>query len=405
MGGIFGKNEVDGLNKNETEYENKEQIFIVENDNLKIDLKIDSHYEISYSSTINELKSFTKYEIHVDEYKEHEEKRLKDEGRNFIITRDFIENNSKRDLFIKVIDFTILKQYNMGNNFTDDLQIENFHKMNKKCKRLIKEIILLKEYRFRFFEQPIGYFQDKSKIFVIFEKVDYSLKELIINELGPFLNRLRLLKSLIETIIELHSKGIVSLDISPTEIGYNKDLKQIKLLSFGNSIVLKDSNSDILVESWFSREKFSFFTAPEVYTNLKQVVKYIWSLDIWSLGMLTYCIFTENESKFLDNLDDLFKENEKQLYTDKFNYDKFLSIIDFSQTKIENVFIRAMISTMLKPGNNERSNIFQIADSYNKIIRLYELEKDGYLINYEKSEILSFLKVFDNFTYNLLIQG
>lgn len=402
MGGFIGSKSNE-LDKEETQNEVREQIVIVEHDNLKVDdLKIDNHYEVTFSSALKEINYLTKYEINSEEYKQLEETRM-NEDKNYIITRDFIENNSKRSLFVKVIDFTFLRLYNMSNNLSDDLQVEIFIKI-KKCKRLIKELIIRNEYKFRFLDAPIGYFQEKTKVFIMFENINFTLKELFVtNKLGPFLNRLRIFKNLVETIIELHSKGIVCLEISVDDIGFNKDFKQLKLLSLGNSMALKDINNDILVENWFNRPTFSFFTAPEIYLNLKQITKYLWSLDIWSLGVLTYCIFRRNESIFIKDLDQLFKDNERMLYTDKFNFDHFLKLMDFSQ--IENVFVRGMISTMLKINGNERCNIFQIADSYNKIIRLYELEKDGYLINYEKNDILSFLKVFDNFTYDLLIQG
>lgn len=380
-----------------TDKKNDEIIFPDE-DNVILDHndKLEQYY-VAYSTVTFDVRDLTKYEIDEDLFQSCEDQRG---DRHYFKMKNILENyNEGKEIFIKVLDFNpeILELQDIN-----PIKIKNM-KINK---RIVKEFLIIQNLQARFIEKPIGYFNNRSsqRLYLIYEFVPRRLHDLIAeSRLGPLYNKLRLLKNLIDVVMFIHCHGIVSLDISPYSLGVIGESNSTKVLTFGNSVKFTGEAIDILRESWFDRSKFDFFVAPEIYTNRTILLRYCWAADIWSLGILAYIIFRNDYAKFYDSLDEEFVMVENMIYSDDGSYDeeRFFEIFDMG--KIENPFIKGLITSMLKMEFTERANIFEVADNFNKIIRILDIEEE-YEVTYKKSDVLDFTRIFDHHTYELIME-
>lgn len=364
-----------------------------ENINLEHHDDLEQYY-VAYSTITFQIKDLVKYEIDEETYRSCEEQRG---NIHYFKMKNILESFDGEEIFVKVFNFSpdLLK---LSEN--DAVRVKGI----KSNKRLLKEYLILDHCQARFISKPLGYFNNKEsqKIYLMYEFVNKRFHDLLKEQsLGPFLNRLRLVKNIIDIIIYLHTNGIISLDISPFSIGVTGEKHETKILTFGNSIKLTGEAYDVLRESWFDRSLFDFFTAPEIYLNKSNLLRYIWSADIWSLGILFYIMFRDDYSQFYLKLDETFADKEHEIYTDDREYvaEKFFEIFDMNQ--IKNPLIKALITSMVKMDFIERPNIFEVADNYNKICRILELE-ESYEVVYKRQDVFAFTKVYDKATYDLI---
>jgi len=352
MGQSLPKHPNKPIDRSDNDRKNEEIIFPDE-ENVILDHndKLEQYY-VAYSTITFQIKDLTKYEIDEQVFQQCEMQR----GiRHYFKMQNILENFDGDEIFIKVINFSqeILSK--------DDINEEKMRIM-KVNKRLVKEAIILESCKARFITQPLGYFNNRAhqSIYLIFEFVNRRLHDLFTDvSLGPFLNKMRLFKNLIDIVLYLHLSGIVSYDISPYSIGVIGKQNAAKLLTFGNSIKFTGEAIDVLRESWFDREKFDFFTSPELYLNKTILLRYCWSADIWSLGVLAYIMFRKDYASFYYKLDNEFIDKETSLYTDEggFVASEFYQVFDMS--KIENPFIKSLIISMLRLEFTERPTILK----------------------------------------------
>lgn len=386
----FPKDPLDRSNHdkaNEVVFPDEDNVMLDHNDKLE-------QYYVAYSTVTFELKEITKYEIEEETYRTCEDQRGE---LHFFKMKNILENHPGDEIFLKVIDFN-----------PEVINLPDLHpkkiKNMKLNKRLFKETMLLSQLQARFLNKPVGFFnnRDSQRVYVMFDYIDNRIHDLIIGKkLGPFLNKMRLFKNLIDMLIFLHINGIISYDISPFSIGVYGEKNEVKLLTLGNSVRLIGEAIDILRESWFDRSKFDFFIAPELYLNKQNLLRYCWAADIWSLGVLAYTIFRDDSYSFYDKLDSVFAEKEKDIYTEDRQYvaEKFYETFDVN--KIDNPFMKAVITSMIKMEFTERPNIFEVADNYNKVCRFMELDEE-YEIVYKKNDVIAFTKIYDRCTFELI---
>lgn len=342
-----------------------------DDENLLIETQTNEKvFKLTHENIRNVLKNLIRFEILSLKFF----KNLKEDIDYFTI-RNILDNHNFDLIFVKVI--------NMKS------QLIKYTKFNRKK---LKELMILEFCQARFINKPLGYFTspDSKIIVILYEYFEVRLHDLIKNRgLGPMFNKMILLKNLIDILILLHSKGIISCDISPLSIGFSK-ANDIKLLTLGNSIKIDDENYDILRESIFDKQFYNFFVAPEIILKKVNRIKSIWSIDIWSLGILSYVMFREDYMEFYESTDTV-------LYTG--SESEFNEIFDIK--KIGNPYLKALISAMTKVETSDRPNIFVVADNFNHICKKLELD-EKYNVVYDSKDVLNFVKFFDKSAYDLL---
>lgn len=374
----------------------KEDVIFPDEDNVVLDHndKLEQYY-VAYSTVSFQVRNLPKYELDEDTFLNCEQQR---DNLHYFKMKNLIESSEADEIFIKVLDF-----YNEAFEI-NEVNPAKIKKM-KINKRLVKEFVILEDQEARFLTKPLGYFNNRQfqRIFLIYEFIPRRLHDLISQErLGPLINKMRLFKNILDIVLYLHVNGIISLDISPFSIGITGTSHEAKLLTLGNSVKLTGDAVDIFRESWFDRSRFDFFTAPELYLTKPNLLRYIWSADIWSLGILSYIIFMDGYKTFYTKLDGLFSDVEHEIYSDDKNYDaeKFFEIFDMN--KIENPFIKALVTSMIRMEFSDRPNIFEVADNFNKIVRFLALDEE-YEVVYKKTDVLQFTKIYDHCTYDLIV--
>jgi serine/threonine protein kinase len=315
--------------------------------------------------------------------------------------RILYDNNS----FSDYLKLTNLHQFN-PNEFTERTKINNHcfkakrnvdgfdqyyilksFKINKdtaftpahnKNLRLMKEFLFAQKTAGNLYSAKLkGYYIGHSKIgltkyYIVYKYYDNNLEQVLKKNTITFVNKIRIIKMLLEIIKDLHVKGCICLDLK---------LKNLKL-SKRNIIKLASKNScDITtpydVDGYFTiKSVLDIYTPPEVFLGHGRNV--YWHSDIWSLGVIMSNLFSikmyKNESKLFDCYSSGMIP--KGLYK-----------------TIDNIYIQSMILGMLKVIAFERPNIFQVIDCYNKLIDMLATESNElnkqYHIHYTKEEYLS----------------
>lgn len=392
-----------------------------EDDNVQFDKndKLDP-YPYFFDHIKEELKDLESYDVKKDVFDQFEKDR---ENMHYFSMPNILWGDEKDELMVKVIDFNHENSNihsadvdeqggyeKLRKNKTNNLEGQNNDmklEIRRFNRRLIKEVKLFtnRDLQNRYIPKCHGYFIDDEmrRIYVAYDHFDKTLDMFLRNRLlKSFHNKVRVLKSLIEVMIHLHSKGVVSLDLSPFSIGFSDKGNVFKLLTFGNSVKL-DENSSILRESLLDRLSFDFFTAPEIFLNTEIMLRFAWAPDIWSIGVIAMCLFHKNDRFYEDFLGDesKFQSKEQDLYEKNgvFNSNVFFNYFDV--TKIENVYMESLISAVLRPDPIDRPNIFEIADMYNNIVDALKLGNE-YEIIYHQEEVLCFTKNYDMRTYEIL---
>lgn len=356
-----------------------------EHDNLTFEKHFRTEKEIiNFHNSLNILNQLQKFDVDETIFSSFEIQR--EESQYFKI-ENIIEDYNAREIFVKVLDFNEKRKNDK----------EKFYMIFKKNKRIIKEYKIINSLRHRSIPQVLGYFADTlhQRIYLMYENHDITLHNLIFeNKLGSFINKIRILKNLIEAILYYHLNGVLSFDLSCETIGISKKTNSLKILTFGNSINLTEKK-DYFYENWFNRFSFSIFTSPELYLNRPIMSKCAWGSDIWSLGIICSIIFQNNYKDFYMEIFKEFDKNEKMIYSEKEKFNKKFLLKCLFFENIENPLIKAFIISLINEDPLLRPNIFQVVDYYNKIISFLKLDSE-YFISYNKNDVFSFLSVFDN---------
>ena len=211
-----------------------------------------------------------------------------------------IENNTKKDISVKIIDKRRADQ-NLINKMKEEISI---------LKKLEHENIV-KYY---------GYIDTSSQLLIKMEYIKYGTlsqwmkKHKKISEEKASL----IIKNVLSAISYLHNNQICHRDIKPENIMLAKenDLNSIKIIDFGLSV----QNFDSLYSSDYCGT--FIYMAPEQIERKS----YYLSVDIWSIGILMYMLLNNGEHPFYhkgDTKED-FINNLKSIknlkYTNKLLY-------------------------------------------------------------------------------------
>lgn len=156
---------------------------------------------------------------------------------------------------------------------------------------LRQEIEILKEIDHPSIIKYINSFETRHRLFLVIELCEGgTLQELIEKQAKSSPQKMlsdeeasQIMKSILEAVSYLHSRGIVHRDLKPENILFtnSNDYSQIKLIDFGLTAKYNDSCPMSLLDAHCGT---ILYMAPEV--AMKQ--EYSKSIDIWSLGIIMY---------------------------------------------------------------------------------------------------------------------
>lgn len=147
-----------------------------------------------------------------------------------------------------------------------------------------------------------------------------------------------LITKIVNGIKYLHDKNIVHRDIKLENIMINPISLDIKIIDFGFSITI-EQDMPLLTKFCGSIH----YAAPEILNSIPYIG---YPIDIWSLGILTYTMFSSNLSYPFDDKNDNFENLKYQICFDEPNYNR-----------IKYKPIITLIQNMIKKEPNERCNI------------------------------------------------
>ena len=130
-------------------------------------------------------------------------------------------------------------------------------------------------------------------------------------------------------IVHCHSLCIVHRDLKPENILFenNSQFSDIKVIDFGLSRKhLSEDDLHSVVGS-------PFYVAPEVLSG-----NYDEKCDVWSIGILTYCLLAGSPPFYSTNKEEVFKKIKFQVL--KFPDDKFKNISENAKNFLKNVLVK-----------------------------------------------------------------
>ena len=138
-----------------------------------------------------------------------------------------------------------------------------------------------------------------------------------------------LIYKITSAIVHCHSLCIVHRDLKPENILFenNSQFSDIKVIDFGLSRKhLSEDDLHSVVGS-------PFYVAPEVLSG-----NYDEKCDVWSIGILTYCLLAGCPPFFSTNKEEVFKKIKFQVL--KFPEDKFKGISENAKNFLKNVLVK-----------------------------------------------------------------
>lgn len=281
------------------------------------------------------------------------------------------ERISGRNLVYLYGKETVLKTFKYGfdkkGNDDRDHQLEVYSIQNN-----VKELRIIRQHTSNYFAKCKGFFINEleERVYLMYDFYPHCLEEFIRNESLNMINKVKLIKLILECVKDIHREGIISLNLSIQSLRFSNDLK-LKIVSFGNSLDMA-SKYDVDRKGVITKNN-DIFCPPEIHLN--KFSKLGWHADIWSLGMIIAMLFSNR----------IFEEEIGKIVN--FFYDRDL-IPEFFFTHIENVHVKALVIGMLRLEPEDRPNIFEVIDMFNHFIDNYEFDYGCHLF-YTKDDVLS----------------
>ncbi|CAK5087069.1 unnamed protein product [Meloidogyne enterolobii] len=190
---------------------------------------------------------------------------------------------------------------------------DRFSKKSSAVETLKSEVAILQAVDFQGIIKLESMFETKDKIFVVMEKMNGDMLELILSQASGRLNE-RSAKFLIMQILRalryLHSRGIAHCDLKPENVllsDFKSNFPQTKLCDFGYARFIGETQFRKTIVGTPA------YLAPEVLKKKG----YNKSLDMWSVGVIVYVTlsgtfpFNENEeiTDQIQNAEFMFPSN------------------------------------------------------------------------------------------------
>lgn len=210
---------------------------------------------------------------------------------------------------------------------------------------LFKEINILKKLNHRGIPKFYGIYCDRDNYYLLEESINgFELFELLSKAhngdimIPPDL-KMYYVREIVNVIKYLHNNDIVHRDIKPENIIIEKDTNRVVIIDFGLSINIKKNE---LGKEYMCKLLCGTagYIAPELYKLDKAYKKTKKEykgkpIDIWSLGICIYNIFTDNIMPFKGkDEDDLHIDIEKYLMTSEIDYTNIPDVISNILKKI-----------------------------------------------------------------------
>jgi serine/threonine protein kinase len=276
-----------------------------------------------------------------------------------------IINNEMTKVYCELSKVYIIKQVEINKDKILNISHEN-NTTN------LKEFLYLYAIKSKNLFKPKGYYIENEKYFFVYKYYEHSLIDVISLYDIDFINKMKILKMLLELVKSIHVKGIISLQLSPENIKFSNN--NVLKHTLGRSLNVK---SDYHIDSFFifKNHNKSIYTPPEIYLNESNNIS--WHSDIWSLGVLISRVFSY-ELKLDNNTLRHFYLSDK-IPRGLYKY-------------IDNIFIQSIAIGILKIDPYDRPNIFEIIDNYNNLIKFLRPQSDSfssdfYIINTKEEYI------------------
>lgn len=305
-----------------------------------------------------------------------------DETSPIIIT----QTGTNKKFLLKLINFESNQEKSKKGNTSYDIDEKlrdlDFIESNQSYhnRDTFKELRIIRNHPHWLLNKCLGYFiEDNSKIYLVYSYLDYSIRNLLLEEkLSRLENKISLVKNILELVKFLHCEGIISLDLSIDTVRFN-ETGYLKLCSFQNSV---DNFSlyDIDRHVRFFQKNVTTFDkvfkdihfSPEILLKTSKEPK--WQSDIWSLGILIAMIFSERIFEFNGEIVETY--NNRKIPENFYNSIKHIP------------HIQSIVVGLLRFDYNQRPNIFEVIDSFNNLLKYIDYP-EKYFIYYTKNEVLS----------------
>tara|TARA_Y100000389_G_C17459154_1_gene520366 strand:+ start:164 stop:1147 length:984 start_codon:yes stop_codon:yes gene_type:complete len=223
---------------------------------------------------------------------------------------------------------------------------------------LLNEIQIWNTLRHPNLVQFMGFSYENDNLYILMEKINGTdLKDYLNNRTASnniYKNK-EFITQLINSFKFLHNcdPPVIYRDLKPENILIDKIENNIKLTDFGLSKYFIDENNENYKMTGMTGTLR--YMAPEVYLNQKYDLK----VDIYSIGLIMYYIFT-NEQPF------------STYNSDNMKYYMNMKHIVFSTSKIKNIKLRNIIDKCIDKCPTNRYNIDELHSEWTNFISLNE---------------------------------
>lgn len=248
-------------------------------------------------------------------------------------------------------------------------RLKNLFSNEKNSPYNAKKQLLLHEYKIGiqlhhpFIRKTIDIDEKTPCLFLeyLHEYIDlYDLLTLEYSKL-TILEKIHIFTSIVKAVEYMHSKFIAHLDIKPENIMIHPKTHDIKIIDFGKSFQWKENGKRCVLKNIVTSYGYM---APEEF--IKDAELQPDKLDIWSLGLVLYCIIY-NMFPW-----DIAKESDKRYHThatfvrcNMFSSSLFPDIPNLPKNKQS--LLKTLFKKMLHINPNERSSLSEILHFLNQL--------------------------------------
>jgi hypothetical protein len=268
------------------------------------------------------------------------------ENFNYLISKySFDDDDTLKNFMLKIVDLNFCEENQIfASGDSNSIKKIQFNRDN------LKELVILRRHPNKFITRPLGYFHSvtDNKIFIAYEHYQNSLEYFISNKSLDFVNKMKILKNILELAKFLQTEGLFSLDLNIRNLRFTKKYL-LKFCSLENSF---DINSDLEFTKFtkFISNKH-IHLAPEIV--LERFHEASWLTVSWSIGIIISMLFSDRIFEY--------EEKFKKIY-------EAGSIPSILYEGIENIFIRCMVLGILRIEPYERPSLIDIIDVYNELL-------------------------------------